>query len=58
MGSDSGQSCCTGGKSKVCGFLFKILIVGLLTCIASSLWEIEKALILMAKSGMPNTSSK
>lgn len=58
MGSDSGQSCCTGGNSKFCGFLFKLLIVGLLTCIASSLWDIEKALTQMAKIGAPDTSSK
>lgn len=40
----SGSSSCCDKKGKFCGMLFKILIVGLLTCMASSLWAIDKAL--------------
>ena len=52
MESGTGQSCCTTSgkcscnscKCRLCSLIFKLVIVGLLTCIASSLWEIDKSI--------------
>ncbi len=46
MTATDGTSCGTSGscKGRFCGMIFKLVLAGLLTCIASSLWEIEKAL--------------
>ncbi len=48
--SCSTSSCC---KGKLCGLVFKLIIAGLLTCIASSLWEIEKSVSRMAATAKP-----
>gem|GEM_PF-1517543 len=59
METGSGQSCCTTKSSCSCScckgrlwcqIIFKLIIVGLLTCIASSLWHIDKGLALHAPS--------
>lgn len=39
----SGTQCC-GTKGKRCGMIFKLVLLGILTCIASSLWGIEKSI--------------
>ncbi|MSR70213.1 MAG: hypothetical protein EXS17_07705 [Phycisphaerales bacterium] len=43
-GSAAG-SCC---KGRLCGVIFKLLIVGLLACIASSLWDISQAIRMVS----------
>lgn len=60
METGSGQSCCSmKGSCKYCkggiyNLIFKLAIVGLLTCIASSLWQIDKGIALHG----PTTSAK
>lgn len=53
MGSSESNSCCSTGagdgksaccKSRWCGLIFKLVLVGLLACIATSLWEIKTAI--------------
>lgn len=49
--STDNASCKTSGsccKSRFCLILFKLIIAGLLTCIATSLWQIEKAVARIA----------
>jgi hypothetical protein len=47
MGTEN--TCSTGSScaGRLCGVIFKLILVGLLTCIASSLWEIEKSVARM-----------
>lgn len=46
------DACGSGTKSKCCvmTFIYKLAIAGLLTCMATSLWEIEKHLGVLASA--------
>lgn len=57
MGSTDSTSCCTtkasgcaGGccKCRLCSIIFKVLFIGLLACMASSLWEINHAIRMVS----------
>ena len=50
--STSGQCSCKSCKCRLFSLIFKLAIVGLLTCIASSLWEIDKSIGRMAPTAV------
>ncbi len=51
MGSNDSKDCCSTGsqggacKGRLCGMIFKLIIVGLLACIATGLWEINQSIL-------------
>ncbi len=50
MTQNDANSCCSSSscKGRFCKVIFVLIFAGLLTCIASSLWEIEKSVAKLA----------